>query len=179
MRTSRRALLYSGVGVMALAAGGMLAWLRRNETGVPSPTAVIALIGNRNLTDLEGRPRTLSDFLGKTLVINFWATWCAPCREEIPLFVRLQNEYAPKKVQFVGIAIDQVDKIRDFAKEFGINYPLLIGGLDAVEMSRKVGNKAGVLPFTLLVGRDGQTAISLVGSITEQDMRQRLDLLLK
>ena len=179
MKTSRRALLYSGVGVMALAAGGMLSWFRRNEEGVPSPTAVTALVGNRNLTDLEGRPRALTDFQGKTLVINFWATWCAPCREEIPLFVRLQNEYAPKKVQFVGIAIDQVDKIRDFAKEFGINYPLLIGGLDAVEMSRKVGNKAGVLPFTLLVGRDGRTAISLVGSITEQDMRRRLELLLK
>lgn len=172
-------MIYAGVGALALMAGIYFAGLRQTDgsgSGNPSASAVAAVTGSA-LKDFEGRPRTLADYRGKILVINYWATWCAPCREEIPLFVRLQRDYAAKNVQFIGIAIDQVDKVRVFAEEYRINYPLLIGGLDAVELSRKTGNTAGVLPYTLLVGSDGRSAVSLVGSLSEARMRGQLDLM--
>lgn len=177
MSSTRRTFLFAGVGAAALAAGGSLAWFWHGKQDAPPAAAVSALTG-REFTNIEGRKSALSEYHGKILVVNFWATWCAPCREEIPLFVRLQREYAGKNVQFVGIAIDQTERVRNFAREFGVNYPLLIGGLDAVELSRRLGNTAGVLPFTVLIGRDPQKAVGLVGAITEQRMRERLDLLL-
>lgn len=90
------------------------------------------------------------------------------------MFVRLQREFADKNVQFVGIAIDQADKIRDFAKEFQINYPVLIAGIEAMELSRQAGNKAGVLPYTLVLDSSGAIAARLVGGISEEQMRNEL-----
>ncbi len=179
MTPLRRALLMAGVGGVAAAAGYFAnAW----RIGALGPAAgqddVAATILGSTLHTLDGVPQTLAGLRGRVLVINYWATWCAPCREEIPLFVRLQQEYAVKNVQFVGIAVDQADKVRDFAKEFNINYPLLIAGLDAVELSRKAGNKAGVLPYTLVLDRSGKIAASLVGGISEARMREQLTPLL-
>jgi thiol-disulfide isomerase/thioredoxin len=169
----------AGVGGVAAVAGY---WVNAWRLGISGQTAesgdVAAAILNSKLHNLDSAPQTLAGLRGKILVINYWATWCAPCREEIPLFVRLQQEYAAKNVQFVGIAVDQADKVRDFAKEFKINYPLFIAGIDAVELSRKAGNKAGVLPYTLLLDRSGTIVASLVGGITEARMRAELARLL-
>jgi len=174
----RRALLLAGVGGMAAAAGYFANLWRIGGLGpAQAPDAVTAILGSA-LTTLDGDPQTLAGFRGRVLIINYWATWCAPCREEIPLFVRLQREYGDKGVQFVGIAVDQADKVRDFAKEFQINYPLLIAGVEAVELSRQAGNKAGVLPYTLMLDRSGRIAASLVGGISEQRMRGELAPLL-
>lgn len=163
---------------MAAAAGYLANLWRIGGLGPrPGADAATAILGSR-LTTLDGASQTLAGFRGRVLVINYWATWCAPCREEIPLFVRLQREYGDKGVQFVGIAVDQADKVRDFAKEFQINYPLLIAGVEAVELSRQAGNKAGVLPYTLMLDRSGRIAASLVGRISEQRMRGELAPLL-
>lgn len=178
MTPVRRALLMAGIGGVAAAAGYFAnAW--RIGTLGPSGDgdAAAAILGN-TLHSLDGVPQTLAGLRGKILVINYWATWCAPCREEIPLFVRLQQEYETKGVQFVGIAVDQADKVREFAQEFKINYPLLIAGLDAVELSRRAGNKAGVLPYTLVLDRTGKIAASLVGGLSEARMRAQLAPLL-
>ncbi len=180
MTPVRRALLMAGIGGVAAAAGYFANAWRIGAVG-PGPGAdgdVAAAILGSTLHTLDGAPQTLAGLRGKILVINYWATWCAPCREEIPLFVRLQQEYETKGVQFVGIAVDQADRVRDFAQEFNINYPLLIGGLDAVELSRKAGNKAGVLPYTLVMDRTGKIAASLVGGISEVRMRAQLAPLL-
>lgn len=179
MTPVRRALLMAGVGGVAAAAGYFVnAW----RIGTMNPTTgdedVAGAILGSTLHTLDGTPQTLAGLRGRVLVINYWATWCAPCREEVPLFVRLQQEYAARNVQFVGIAVDQADKVRDFAQEFNINYPLLIAGLDAVELSRRAGNKAGVLPYTLVLDRSGKIAASLVGGISEARMRDQLTPLL-
>ena len=179
MTPARRTLLVAGVGGMAAAAGYFVHLWRIGAAGqMPAGDAAAAAILDGPLQTLDGAPQNLSRFRGRILVINYWATWCAPCREEIPLFVRLQQEYDAKGVQFVGIAIDQPDKVRDFAREFRINYPLLIAGMDAMELSRKAGNRAGVLPYTLVLSRQGNIAASLVGGITETRMRAQLDPLL-
>lgn len=174
MTPVRRALLVAGIGGLAAAAGYVAHLARLGRFGdAPAADVAEAILASR-FTGLDGAPQTLAGFHGSVLVVNYWATWCAPCREEIPMFVRLQREYEAKNVQFIGIAVDQVDKVREFAKEFAINYPLLIAGLDAVELSRQAGNKAGVLPYTLVMDRQGRIAASLVGGISEERMRSTL-----
>ena len=174
MTPVRRALLMAGIGSAAVATGYLAHLWRIGAVGPPPTEDVAAMILSSTLHNLDGAPQTLAGLRGRILVINYWATWCAPCREEIPLFVRLQQEYAAQNVQFVGIAVDQADKVRSFAEEFKINYPLLIAGIDAVELSRKAGNKAGVLPYTLVLDRSGKIAASLVGGISEARMRAQL-----
>ena len=119
------------------------------------------------LRDAAGAPHTLAEWRGKVLVVNFWATWCAPCREEIPLFVRLQREYGDRGLQFVGIAIDEPGKVQPFAQEFGMNYPIMVGSLEIAEWSRRLGNQAGALPFTLIIGRDGIVRTAHLGAMKE------------
>ncbi len=179
MTPVRRALLMAGIGSVAAAAGYFANAWRVGALGpVAAEADIAATILGSTLNTLDGKPQTLAGWRGRILVINYWATWCAPCREEIPLFVRLQREYASKNVQFIGIAVDQADKVREFAREFKVDYPLLIAGLEAVELSRKAGNKAGVLPYTLVLDRSGKIAASLVGGISEARMRAQLDPLL-
>ena len=116
-------------GVIALGAGlyfggfadrGNVTNLRGKEAG--------ALFGVA-LPDAKGREQSIGQWKGKVLVVNFWATWCVPCREEMPEFVKAQQEFGPRGLQFVGIAIDDVPKVEAFAAELGLNYPVLIGGL--------------------------------------------------
>ncbi len=178
MRPLRRVLLTAAVGGLAAAAGyGVHFWRIGGIAARPADDAARAILESR-LTTLDGVTTTLQGFRGRILVINYWATWCAPCREEIPVFVRLQQEFSGKGVQFIGIAVDQADKVLDFSREFSINYPLFIGGIDAVELSRKAGNRAGVLPYTLVLDRSGVIRANLVGELTEARMRGELQALL-
>ncbi|MBX3651132.1 MAG: TlpA family protein disulfide reductase [Burkholderiales bacterium] len=168
----------AAVGGVAAAAGyGAHLWRIGSIGAKPADDAARAILESR-LTTLDGVARTLEDFRGRILIINYWATWCAPCREEIPMFVRLQQELSGNGVQFIGIAVDQADKVFDFSREFGINYPLFIGGIDAVDLSRKAGNRAGVLPYTLVLDRFGAIRASLVGELTEARLRGELQPLL-
>jgi thiol-disulfide isomerase/thioredoxin len=130
------------------------------------------------LADLHGETQPLGQWRGKVLVLNFWATWCTPCREEIPGFVRLQHKYGSRGLQFVGIAIDQRDKVQAFAEEFGMNYPILLGGIDTVEMSRRAGNRAGALPYTLIMDRKGQIVGKELGGLKEVKLEGLLQPLL-
>jgi thiol-disulfide isomerase/thioredoxin len=178
VRPLRRALMAAAIGGMAAAAGyGTHLWRIGGIGAKPADDAAQAILESR-LTTLDGVTQTLEGFRGQILIINYWATWCAPCREEIPMFIRLQQELSGNGVQFIGIAVDQADKVLDFSREFGINYPLFLGGIDAVELSRRAGNRAGVLPYTLILDRSGVIRASLVGELTEARMRGELQALL-
>ena len=161
----RRFLLFGAVAVLATVAGVLFNAWRLDGTGAEGGGAE-AVMATR-LADLQGRTQALSQWRGKVLVVNFWATWCAPCREEIPAFIRLQDQYRAQGLQFVGIAIDQRDPVLAFIREFGINYPVLLGGIETVEMSRQAGNRAGALPFTLIFDRAGKIATTEIGGIKE------------
>ncbi len=130
------------------------------------------------LADLDGQSQPLSQWRGKVLVVNLWATWCAPCREEIPAFVRLQDKYRARGLQFVGIAIDRRDPVQAFAREFGMNYPVLLGGIETVEMSRRAGNRVGALPFTIIIDRNGKIAGTELGGINEAKLQGIIESLL-
>jgi thiol-disulfide isomerase/thioredoxin len=130
------------------------------------------------LPDVDGHEESISQWKGKVLVVNFWATWCVPCREEMPEFVRAQRELGPKGLQFVGIAVDSADKVAQFSRELGLNYPALVGGYGAMELSRTLGNRLMALPFTVIVGRDGRVAHTQLGPLRDAKLRSIVEPLL-
>jgi thiol-disulfide isomerase/thioredoxin len=125
-------------------------------------------------SDLEGARRSLAPYAGKLLVVNFWATWCAPCREEMPGFSRLQARWGASGVQFVGLTPDEPAVISAFSREISVNYPLWSGSSSAMELSKRLGNRLSVLPHTVLVGRDGRILESRIGKYSETDLENRL-----
>jgi len=137
-----------------------------------------AALHGLTLADLAGQQRPLSQWKGKVLVVNFWATWCQPCREEIPGLMRVERERAGKNLQFVGIAVDEADKVKQFAGQFKIDYPLLVGGLDVLEVSRRLGNRAGGLPFTVVLNPAGDLVKTHLGQISERQLAAVIDPLL-
>jgi len=112
---------------------------------------------------------TPADFPGKTLLLNFWATWCAPCRHEMPMLVDLQNEFGSEGLQIIGIALDDVQNVRDFVETYGITYPILVGATDVMQTSNEYGNTAGVLPYSVLIDSDGIIRWQLAGEIERDE----------
>lgn len=151
-----------GVAILALGAGIYFAIDHRMPT--PGAIATAALDGLA-LPDADGKEQRLAQWRGKVVVVNFWATWCAPCREEMPEFIKAQTEFGAKGLQFVGIAVDQPDKVRQFAKEIGLNYPTLVGGFGAMELSRTLGNEVMALPFTIVIDRTGAIVHTQLGPL--------------
>ena len=167
--------IFTGVGVLALTAGAAL-WLgtqNRPVASTPVEAAPAALYA-ATFHDLEGGAQSLGRFEGKVVVLNFWATWCGPCREEMPAFARLQARWAAKGVQFVGISNEEPHRVAPFAKGLGVNYPLWVGGEEVGELSRRLGNGTGVLPHTVLLDRSGNVLESRVGAYPEDRLDRRL-----
>jgi thiol-disulfide isomerase/thioredoxin len=123
------------------------------------------------LMDKSGQMQAMNQWQGKPLIINFWASWCVPCVQEMPELAELQKELSPKGVALIGIGIDSPDNIRQFAAERKIDYPLLIGGLSGTELSRQLGNKTGGLPFTVLIGSDGKVKKTYLGILNFKQFR--------
>ena len=116
--------------------------------------------------DLDDKLQPLGQWRGKVMVLNFWAPWCPPCREEIPDFIKLQDKYRERGLVFVGLALDEKSKVQVFVDEAGINYPILLGEMDAVDLARKIGNHLGGLPFTVIIDRNGRIAASEIGGLS-------------
>lgn len=142
---------------------GLALWDRQPADG----SALLAL----SLPDTDGAPQSLSQWRGKVMVVNFWATWCGPCREEMPEFVRAQREFGPKGLQFVGIAVDQRDKVVQFAKELDLNYPALIGGYEAMDAAKLLGDRLAGLPFTVVLDRQGRVVHTQLGPLKPAMLR--------
>ena len=177
---ARTVVLFAVVAGLS-AAGGVSyhLWSRGSGAGPAMvPEAVVERVLSARVADVKGGIQSLEQWRGQVLVVNYWATWCAPCREEIPGFVRLQERYGSRGLQFVGIAIDQPDKVAEFASEFRINYPLLLGGLETIELLRQAGNRAGVLPYTLVIDRKGNLVSREPGGLKEARLESIIQPLL-
>ena len=153
------------VAALALAAGIGFALYDRTP---PDASKLLGL----TLPDAAGQPQAVAQWQGKVVAVNFWATWCGPCREEMPGFVRVQAEYGPKGLQIVGIAIDNADKVQQFSKELGLNYPALIGGYSAMDLSKDLGNSLLALPFTVVLDRQGKVAYTHLGPVKPDRFRR-------
>jgi len=165
-------------GLAALAAGVYVAGNWGESLTVDMRGRDAAALLGVSLPDTKGQETALRQWKGKVIVVNFWATWCVPCREEMPEFVKAQREFGAQGVQFVGIAIDQPDKVDAFAKELNLNYPALVGGFGAIELSKTLGNKVGALPFTVVVDRGGRVVHTQLGRLKEAQLRSILAQLL-
>ena len=115
-----------------------------------------------------------ADFDGRVLLLNFWATWCEPCLREMPMLVDMQTQYGSKGLQVLGVAVDDPQKAMEFARAYGITYPILVGIGDIMEMNVAYGNTDGVLPYSVLVDREGIVRWQYVGEIPKKDLTSLL-----
>jgi len=129
------------------------------------------------LPDTNGKQHSLKQWRDKLIIVNFWATWCAPCKKEIPLFNDIQKEFEDD-IQFIGIAIDNANDVKIFNQRIPFNYPNLIGGLDAIELVQQYGNKAGTLPYTVFINRSGKIQMIASGKITRSFLHRTIEKLL-
>lgn len=159
MKSARRRWLVAGATAgCGLALGG---WYWR-KSGASSPEAALL---NSSFPDLDGQKQALNQWQDQVLLVNFWATWCEPCKEEMPLLAQSQEKFS-KRLQIVGIALDNVSNIRQFTSKIPINYPLLIGDIGAVQLMRSWGNQAGALPFSVAFAADGKLLLRHLGTVT-------------
>lgn len=170
MRMSRATL---GLMLAALLASllGYGAGMVYFGVAAPTPDGPVA---DFSLPDLDGETRRLSEWRGKLVLVNFWATWCPPCRDEIPLFIDLQREAGARGLQIVGVAIDQPDAVAAYSREMGINYPILLAG-DDLELLNRYGNRTASLPYSVLIGPDGQPLARKLGAYHASELRRLLD----
>jgi len=157
------------IGLMALA-GGLFAKHYVTAAKSNAPQYLPAF----SLPDLDGRPHSWAEWQGKIRVINFWATWCPPCRREIPDFVALQARYASRGLQVIGIAIDDQEAVGTYLKEVTVNYPVLVGGNEAIELGEQMGNKVGAIPFTVIADADGHIIFSQLGEMDKNKIEQAI-----
>lgn len=169
----RDALILAAVGAAAATAGILAGpFLLQSQGGAAELQAA-------SFPDLSGASRALETWKGKVLLCNFWATWCAPCREEMPLLEEIHRKYGQQGLQIVGIGIDRADKIRQFAADFRISYPLLIAESGGIDLMRKLGNGEGALPYTVVLDRRGTIAYRRLGILRREKLEPTLAGLLR
>jgi len=153
------------VAALALAAGVYVGLSKRGGSIDAETARALAALEFR---DLHGSPVSVDAARGKVVVVNFWATWCDPCRTEVPDLVRAQSRLGPNGLQVVGIAIhDTPDRVQHFAQDFGVNYPLVIGGDEVPSLISRLGNPSGGIPYTIVFDRRGVVATSHLGMLDE------------
>ncbi|HZW13510.1 MAG TPA: TlpA disulfide reductase family protein [Noviherbaspirillum sp.] len=164
--------IFSAVAVL-FAAIGVFFGMQRLEPQAPQASATGVLF-SQTFADSKGNEQEFDQWKGKFLIVNFWATWCAPCVEEMPELVALQAEIASRNMQILGIGIDSAANIKEFAAKHQISYPLYIGGMGGTELARQLGNQAGALPFTVLIGADGAVKKTYLGRLKMEELRRDL-----
>jgi thiol-disulfide isomerase/thioredoxin len=182
----KTATLAAVVAVAAAAGAGAYFFLDRASLDTPpaagAPEAAAgqtaqlgATLPHFTLADRDGQPRSLHDWPGKALIVNFWATWCAPCRREIPLLQQLQRDHGDEGFQVIGIAVDFRDKVLAYADEMQIDYPLLIGEQDGLDAAAAFGVPTVGFPFTVFSDRHGRVVTTHFGELTAAEADLILD----
>jgi len=163
MNKSKQGLVIVSVAIIGLTGGFFLNQYLNNNKAEAMPHALSKvdistpeLRPEFVLKDIDDKLRNIKEWDGKVLMINFWATWCPPCRREIPAFIELQDAYKDKGFSIIGVAIDTKQSVIDFTDPMGVNYPLLLGEEEGIKLTQAYGNRLGVLPYTVFVDRKGR-----------------------
>ncbi len=183
MAKLRQLLIYLGLAMLAIMTGFMVrAQLMGGSQPALSSEASqqgAKVILAANLPDIHGENQAISQWTGKVLVVNFWATWCTPCQDEIPEFIETQNKFRDQGLVFVGVALDVEEKVIAFSREFGINYPVLIGNINAWALAEAAGNRKSVLPYTVIIDRKGEIAETYLGRVNQGKLEKAVIPLLQ
>ncbi|QVQ24946.1 TlpA family protein disulfide reductase [Achromobacter deleyi] len=171
---NRRLLLSAAVAVAATVAGGYTLLGRKTQAPAAPADAgdPVAALMQMQLPDLNGASHSLAGWKGQPMVVNFWATWCAPCVKEMPELDALQKKYP--NVRFVGIGVDSAANMQKFVEKVQVSYPLWVIGAGAIDTLRKLGNPSGGLPFTIVFNADGGINRKIVGEIQPDDLDRTL-----
>lgn len=170
--SSRRAVLVGAAATAGLAGAG-LAWWRTGQTGNPDTGAGQLGLGPFWALDLptpSGPNIQLASLKGRPLLLNFWATWCPPCVEELPLIDRFYQKNAAKGWQVLGLAVDQLGPVKAFLSKAPVTFQIAMSGLGGVELSKSLGNLSGGLPFTVVIGSQGDVLHRKMGQVTPADL---------
>ena len=167
-------LALSGVLVGALA-GGLWKWQQREHPVEADHYGPGIQLPDFTLPGLDHSPWRSEEWRNKILVINFWATWCPPCVQEMPLLNRLQKAYAGRDVMFVGIAVDDAEAVQTFVQEHKISFPILLGETRAMDLMKRLGDRFNALPFTVVADHGGAIVMRRFGEISEQELTSLLD----
>jgi thiol-disulfide isomerase/thioredoxin len=160
--------LFVAAGAAAMAAGAGVAWWRYQPRGGESPGELWSMA----FQTPQGTQLAMQSLRGKPLLLNFWATWCPPCVEEMPLLDAFYKAHSAHGWQVLGLAIDQPSAVRNFLQKTPVSYPIGLAGLEGTELGKSLGNLAGGLPFTVILGADGTVRHRRMGRVDESDLKQ-------
>jgi thiol-disulfide isomerase/thioredoxin len=149
--------------------GGYRVWQAR------AATEAAELRPDLEFRDIAGKAHRLSEWDGKLLLLNFWATWCAPCLKEIPLLVEAQQRHGARGLQIVGIAMDEAEPVRRFAEHLRMNYPIMVGQAEISRAMDELGDQLGALPFSVLIAPDGRIVDRISGDLSREELQGLLD----
>ena len=172
MSATFKNLLLFITAVLALVGGY---WLAQSLRPSENAAATTLTYGGGEMIDftlpeLDGSKHSLKEWRGKVIVLNFWATWCPPCREEIPLFIALQKKHAADNLQTIGVAIDNKTAVMLYRQSEGMNYPILIGNDTTTGLMADYGNRSGSLPFTVIIDRSGSIVVRKLGAFDKNEL---------
>ena len=164
---SRRTFMSVAAG--ALVTGLAVAWWRQRSEALPEAT--LAALWATEFEQPDGSPLALAPFKGQPLVVNFWATWCTPCVEEMPLLNAFYQQNKSKSWQVLGLAIDQPSAVKRFLGQYPVEYPVGMAGLNGTALMTELGNLQGGLPFTLVIDAQQGLRMRKLGKLSEDDIR--------
>ena len=168
LNTNRRKAMYFGVAALAAIVGAGVAWRRQ---AVSAPPEVLNAFWEADFETPAGESLLMKAFQGRPLVINFWATWCAPCVEEMPLIDDFFRQNQSKGWQVIGLAIDQPSRVRQFLTQFPVSYHVGLAGLTGTALTKQLGNELGGLPFTVVLDGQGQLIQRKLGKLTADEIK--------
>jgi thiol-disulfide isomerase/thioredoxin len=165
---NRRAWMVGGLGVAAGLAGALVAWQKFEPHAVMDE--VVLNFWTQSFEKPEGGTLLMQEFQGKPLLINFWATWCPPCIEELPLIDAFFNQNKSKSLQVIGLAVDQPSMVRRYLTQKPLSFPVGLAGLNGTELGRTLGNAQSVLPFSVIFDAKGRLLAQKAGKLDQSDL---------